>query len=106
MILFYIDNHNDEPYYREKIWLRSSSLLSKFGFGDGGICSHAVLIFLVRKHLAPLLDKRVVLQEYCTSHNPIRATDETMQYVDENILVLATYPSDAEVKEARKLYDF
>lgn len=78
--------------YREEYVLEASELLSKWGFEDGDICDHELLIYLVRKHLQPLLDERVELEEIVTCHNPIRATIETRQYVDESISVKVKYP--------------
>jgi hypothetical protein len=74
------------------IELHASDLCSKWGFGDGDMCDHELLIKLVRENLAPLLDERVVLEEICTCHNPIRATDETIQFVDRDISVIVTHP--------------
>jgi hypothetical protein len=73
--------------------LYSVSLLSKWGFNDGdepdswldwceeqgvdynivGWDWHAVLRQLVREHLLPKLEQRVVLVDIDTIHNPIRA---------------------------------
>lgn len=80
---------------------RASSLLSKFGFTDGDMLDgdefdrvlphdlsrHAPLIAAVKKYLLPLLDPRVELEEIDTIHNPIRATRDTAQYVDETVEV-------------------
>ncbi len=79
----------DEPV----LTLFSSCLLSKAGFNDGdepdfwldwcdeqgidynarGWDWHATLRRLVREHLAPKIDQRVVLYDIETIHNPIRA---------------------------------
>lgn len=82
---------------------RAASLCSRWGFGDGGmldtdefnfrlflgdgiwVSDHLPLIAAVRKHLVPLLDSRVVIEEIDTHHNPIRATKETCRFVDKKI---------------------
>jgi len=78
------------------IRLYASSLLSKWGFGDGddpdewvdyceahGIDWMAIrypLVELVRRHLLPALDQAVTVVEIETIHNPIRV--ETIDGVD------------------------
>lgn len=85
--------------------LFASGLLSKFGFSDGDLLDdyafdevlpedlsrHVPLIAAVRKYLLPALDSRVEVEEIDTIHNPIRATDETRQYVDESVSVEVTF---------------
>lgn len=89
--------------------LSASSLCSRFGFSDGDIFSedefdqrlflghgmwishHLPLIAAVRKYLVPKLDSRVVIEEINTHHNPIRASDETKQFVDKSIEVELTF---------------
>lgn len=86
-----------------KLWLLSSSLLSKWGFDDGdpfddvedwwhnqhgtgpmrhcdcgffdlGVDARVLLPELVRRFLLPVLDQAVELVDIETSHNPIRAS--------------------------------
>jgi hypothetical protein len=94
----------DGMLYSEGLVLISSGLLSKWGFGDGGVLdddlfdeleeigfweadlrsvrdpasafslSDQVLIRLVRTYLVPALDQAVEVVEISTSHNPIRAS--------------------------------
>ncbi|MGV1944846.1 MULTISPECIES: hypothetical protein [unclassified Agrobacterium] len=89
--------------------LDAGSLCSKWGFSDGDmfdedpfdtllfqgdgiwISGHLPLIASVRKFLVPKLDNRVVIEEIDTNHNPIRATEETMQFVDQGIEVEVTF---------------
>lgn len=75
------------------IILDASSLASKWGFGDGdAICEFLMdnHVFLdcdnreitktvVRKHLLPLIPN-VEVYEIVTHHNPIRCTDEWIEY--------------------------
>lgn len=69
--------------------LYSDGLLSKWGFGDGGVIrqqllapsglwwikefEHHVLRELVRTRLLPVIEQKVEVCEITTSHNPIRA---------------------------------
>lgn len=89
--------------------LDAESLCSKWGFGDGDmfdeepfdtllfqgdgiwISGQLPLIAAVRKYLVPKLDSRVVIEEIDTHHNPIRATEETIPFVDRNIEVEVTF---------------
>lgn len=73
---------------KKTVRLSGFDLLSKFGFNDGDLMKdHDTLVKAVREHLLPLLDPRVEIYEIGTSHNPIRVTDETREYVDEDIFV-------------------
>lgn len=85
--------------------LHALSLCSRYGFSDGDLLSDEdfdarlyqgdgmyisddlPLMAAVRKYLVPKLDPRVEIEEICTHHNPIRATDETKQFVDHCIVV-------------------
>lgn len=84
-------------------------LLSKFGYSDGDMCNdyfeekvdcHKLICLLVKTHLQPLLDDRVELFEIVTGHNPIRATDETYDFVDPTISVTI---SDKQIQECIEL---
>lgn len=90
--------------------LDADSLCSNWGFEDGDLFNdddafderlfegdgiwvshHLPLIAAVRKYLVPKLDSRVVIEEIDTIHNPIRATEETMQFIDRGIEVEVTF---------------
>ena len=90
--MFEIDVGYNETERCDELKLTGADLCSKFGFSDGDVCDHNVLIRLVRENLEPLLDERVELEEFVTIHNPIRATPETMKYVDESLSVIVKYP--------------
>ena len=68
--------------------LRASCLKSKFGFGDGSsIPDEDELMAAVQKHLLPLLDPRVDVYKIGSSHNPVRATEDTWQFIDDAVYV-------------------
>jgi hypothetical protein len=64
----------------------TNDLLSKWGFGDGGMLtnllldnnhslslSHHILRCIAREHILPFLDQTVEVEDSCKMHNPIRA---------------------------------
>ena len=84
----------------EVIVLRACGLASKYGFSDGDILSEIIfdklgyeqwanarqseiLVDLVRERLLPLLPG-VEVYEVITSHNPIRAKDEWVNFCRES----------------------
>lgn len=85
----------------------AQGLLSKFGFWDGDMLDdflwgvdlydalpdddygvkHRLIVAVVKQHLLPLLNPGIEVDVFCTCHNPIRATMETMDLVDDDVTV-------------------
>ncbi len=90
--------------------LNARCLASKWGFGDGGdfdyegIClKHSTLVFLVVRHLLPLVP-HVKVYHVGTAHNPIRCEDQFVEEMENsNVFVDLT---EGDIEEAESFCQF